>query len=200
MIAGDYGDNKKGQKNRIYFWLKHEVWSLYEAALLFADINPDSVRLKNDLKKFDFQRLTSLKGITYDDRKADFDECMVLLDYENTSRDIYRCLSGKNESDTPQNWIDLAISKQFTIPWQEVIEQGVYMSRNIEKPLKDIERNSLLIIIAALAIAAKVDINKTSKAGSLIANMTQLIGASIGATTIETHLKKINQALVSRTK
>ena len=200
MIAGDYGDNKKGQKNRIYFWLKHEVWSLYEAALLFADINPDSVRLKNDLKKFDFQRLTSLKGITYDDRKADFDECMVLLDYENTSRDIYRCLSGKNESDTPQNWIDLAISKQFTIPWQEVIEQGVYMSRNIEKPLKDIERNSLLIIIAALAIAAKVDINKTSKAGSLIANMTQLIGAPIGATTIETHLKKINQALVSRTK
>jgi len=200
MIAGDYSDNKNGQENRIYFWLKHEVWSLYEAALLFADINPDSVRLKNDLKKFDFQRLTSLKGITYDDRKADFDECMVLLDYENTSRDIYRCLSGKNESDTPQNWIDLAISKQFTIPWQEIIEQGVYMSRNIEKPLKDIERNSLLIIIAALAKEAKVDIDKISKAGILIANMTQLIGAPIGATTIETHLKKINQALVSRTK
>lgn len=195
MIAGDYGDNKKGQENRIYFWLKHEVWSLYEAALLFADINPDSVRLKNDLKKFDFQRLTSLKGITYDDRKADFDECMVLLDYENTSRDIYRCLSGKNESDTPKNWIDLAISKKFTIPWQ-----GVYMSRNIEKPLKDIERNSLLIIIAALAIAAKVDIDKTSKAGVYIASLTDQLGVSVGATTIETHLKKIKNAIESRTK
>lgn len=199
MMASDYGDNKKGQKNRIYFWLKHEVWSLYEAALLFSDVNPDSVRLKNDLNMFDFQHLTSLKGITYDDRKADFDECMVLLDYENTSRDIYRCLSGKNESDTPQNWIDLAISKQFTIPWQEVIEQGVYMSRNTEKPLKDIERNSLLIIIAALAKDAKVDIDKISKAGEYIAGLTDQLGASVSATTIERHLKKIKNAIESRT-
>ena len=199
MIAGDYGDNKKGQKNRIYFWLKHEVWSLYEAALLFADINPDSVKLKNDLNKFDFLRLTSLKGITYDDRKANLDECMVLLNYENTSSDIYRCLSGKNESDTAQNWIDLAISKQFTIPWQEVIEQGIYMSRNIEKPLKDIERNSLLIIIAALAKEAKVDINKISKAGEYIAGLTDQLGSSVGATTIERHLKKIKNAIESRT-
>ncbi len=195
MMASDYGDNKKGQENRIYFWLKHEVWSLYEAALLFADVNPDSVRLKNDLNMFDFQHLTSLKGITYDDRKADFDECMVLLDYENTSRDIYRCLSGKNESDTPQNWIDLAISKKFIIPWQ-----GVYMSRNKETPLKDIERNTLLIIIAALAKEAKVDINKISKAGEYIAGLTDQLGSSVGATTIERHLKKIKNAIESRIK
>jgi hypothetical protein len=199
MMASDYSDNKNGQKNRIYFWLKHEVWSLYEAALLFADINPDSVKLKNDLNKFDFLRLTSLKGITYDDRKANLDECMVLLNYENTSSDIYRCLSGKNESDTPQNWIDLAISKQFTISWQEVIEQGVYMSRNIEKPLKDIERNSLLIIIAALAKDAKVDIDKISKAGEYIAGLTDQLGASVSPTTIERHLKKIKNAIESRT-
>ena len=70
----------------------------------------------------------------------------------------------------------------------------------ISKPLSNIERETLLIIIAALAKEAKVDIVKTSKAGDLIANMTQLIGAPIGATTIETHLKKINQAIVNRTK
>ena len=69
-----------------------------------------------------------------------------------------------------------------------------------EKPLSDKERETLLIIIAALAKEAKVDITKISKTGDLIANMTQLIGAPIGATTIETHLKKINQALVNRTK
>jgi len=68
------------------------------------------------------------------------------------------------------------------------------------KPLLNIERETLLIIIAALAKEAKVDIVKTSKAGDLIANMTQLIGAPIGATTIETHLKKINQALQKRAK
>ena len=141
-MASDYSDNKNGQKNRIYFWLKHEVWSLYEAALLFADINPDSVKLKNDLNKFDFLRLTSLKGITYDDRKANLDECKALLDYENTSNDIYRCLSGKNESDTPQNWIDLAISKQFTIPWLgAAIERGFYNLEQSEEAKQPFDKS-----------------------------------------------------------
>ena len=39
-----------------------------------------------------------------------------------------------------------------------------------------------------------------TKASDLIANMTQLIGAPIGATTIERHLKIINQAILNRTK
>ena len=69
-----------------------------------------------------------------------------------------------------------------------------------EKPLSDKEREALLIIIAALAKEAKIDINKASKAGELIANLTQQIGAFVGATTIETHLKKISQALQSRAK
>ena len=62
------------------------------------------------------------------------------------------------------------------------------------------ERETLLVIIAALAKEAKVDIAKTSKTGELIANMTQTLGASVGATTIETHLKKIPKALESRAK
>ena len=67
-------------------------------------------------------------------------------------------------------------------------------------PLVGSERETLLIIIAALAKEAKIDIVKTSKAGDLIATITQTIGAPVGATTIETHLKKIPQALVSRAK
>ena len=149
MMAGDYGDNKNGQENRIYFWLKHEVWSLYDAALLFADINPSSVKLKDDLNKFDFKLLTNLKGITYDDRKADFDECKALLDYENTSSDIYRCLNSKNESDIPQNWIERAISKQFTIPWLDAaIERGFYKlqqsveaKQQFDKPHANVSEN-----------------------------------------------------------
>lgn len=69
-----------------------------------------------------------------------------------------------------------------------------------ENPLIGSERETLLIIIAALAKEAKVNVGQISKAGDLIANMTQLIGAPVGATTIETHLKKILQALESRTK
>ena len=106
-------------------------------------------------------------------------------------------------SNPPAYYIEWALSKGLEIPWLKyAIEKGFYIpkSADIEKPLLNTERDTLLVIIAALAKEAKVDIEKTSKAGSLIANMTQLIGAPIGATTIETHLKKINQALVSRTK
>lgn len=72
---------------------------------------------------------------------------------------------------------------------------------NLEsEPLLNTERETPLVIIAALAKEAKVDITKTSKAGDLISNMTQLFGAPVGATTIETHLKKIPQALLSRAK
>lgn len=68
------------------------------------------------------------------------------------------------------------------------------------KPLVNKERETLLVIIAALAKEAKINIDKTSKAGVLIANMTHLIGVPIGATTIETHLNKIKQALENRAK
>ena len=71
---------------------------------------------------------------------------------------------------------------------------------NAAKPTSERERETLLVIIAALAKEAKVDIKKISKASDLIANMTQLIGAPIGATTIERHLKIINQAILNRTK
>lgn len=68
------------------------------------------------------------------------------------------------------------------------------------KSLVGKERETLLVIIAALAKEANIDITKTSKAGEIIASMTQQLGASIGATTIETHLKKISQALGNRAK
>ena len=78
--------------------------------------------------------------------------------------------------------------------------EAVSTDKKIDKPLSDKERETLLVIIAALAKEAKVDITKTSKAGELIASMTQQLGSSIGATTIETHLKKIPQALENRAK
>ena len=73
-------------------------------------------------------------------------------------------------------------------------------STTIDKPLIEKERETLLIIIAALAREYKVNITKTSKAGDLIANLTQILGVPIGATTIERHLKQIPQALENRAK
>lgn len=90
--------------------------------------------------------------------------------------------------------------------WELPSELLVLIDNNIDilptspKPLMNIERETLLIIIAALAKEAKIDIFKPSKAGDLIAKMTQQLGTSVGATTIERHLKNIPQALENRTK
>ena len=91
----------------------------------------------------------------------------------------------------------------FSQLFMRIEELNEIQSNNYDispKPLSNIERDTLLIIIGALAAEANIDVKKTSKAGELIANMTQIAGAPIGATTIENHLKKIPQALQNRAK
>lgn len=78
--------------------------------------------------------------------------------------------------------------------------QNDLIQNKVNKPLSNIERSTLLTIIAALAKEAKVDISKTSKAGESIANITQILGVPISATTIENKLKEIPQALENRAK
>ena len=117
---------------------------------------------------------------------------------------------GHPQSNPPMYYIEWALSKKIDIPWlQYAIDHGFYKPNTttdnqqpttIDKPLSNKERETLLVIIAALAKDSKVDISKTSKAGELIANMTDLLGSPVGATTIETLLKKIPKALESRAK
>lgn len=60
------------------------------------------------------------------------------------------------------------------------------------------ERNTLLTIIAALCKEAKIDHTKPAKAARLIQGAAAEMGASVGESTIEGHLKKIPEALESR--
>lgn len=69
-----------------------------------------------------------------------------------------------------------------------------------DKPITTKEKNTLLIIIAALCKEAKIDYAKASKTASLIQGVADRMGVSIGETTIEGYLKKIPDALGSRTK
>lgn len=92
---------------------------------------------------------------------------------------------------------------EFSQLFMRIEELREIQSINLDistKPLNNIERETLLVVIAALAKEAGLDIEKVSKTGVLIANMTQLIGVPVGATTIETLLKKIPQALENRTR
>jgi hypothetical protein len=67
-----------------------------------------------------------------------------------------------------------------------------------EKPIERRERTTLLVMIAALAKLAKIDVAKPSSAATAIESQTALMGARIAARTIENHLKRVSEALDSR--
>lgn len=69
-----------------------------------------------------------------------------------------------------------------------------------EKPLQTKERRSLLVVIAALAKEAGINIEQPSKAATIIEGMTVQMGAYVAKRTIEEHLKKIPDALEARSK
>lgn len=60
------------------------------------------------------------------------------------------------------------------------------------------ERNTLLVIIAALCKEAKIDYSKPSKAAGLIRDTALRMGVNVGESTIEAHLKRIPDAVEAR--
>jgi hypothetical protein len=77
---------------------------------------------------------------------------------------------------------------------------AVKVISEIDKPLGTRERNTLLIIIAALCEEAKLNYKTAAKTAVLIRSMTDQVDARIGESTIEGHLKKIPDALEARMK
>ena len=69
-----------------------------------------------------------------------------------------------------------------------------------QKPLSTVERNILLTMVAALCFGAKIDYKKHAKAAGLIKDLVVGIGANVGETTIEGHVKRIPEALEARMK
>lgn len=67
-------------------------------------------------------------------------------------------------------------------------------------PLSTRERNTLLSIIAVLCKEAKIDYVRCAKSAFIIKDLTAAMGLSIGESTIESHLKRIPEALEARTK
>jgi hypothetical protein len=64
-----------------------------------------------------------------------------------------------------------------------------------EKPLTTKERNTLLLVINALAEeGVKLDLSKTSKSAEVIAQLTQKAGNPVSARAIEKILKQIPEA------
>lgn len=64
--------------------------------------------------------------------------------------------------------------------------------------LESTERNTLLLVIAALIKNAEISLEKPSKAAGMIAALTQELGAKVSISTIEKIIKKIPDAVERR--
>lgn len=74
------------------------------------------------------------------------------------------------------------------------------VATSAEKPVSTKELNTLLTIIALLCKEAKLDYTVSSKTADLILSTAADMGVAIGKTTIREYLKKIPDALESRTR
>jgi len=75
------------------------------------------------------------------------------------------------------------------------VGQAGQQDASTEQPVRQRERTTLLVLVAALASAAKVDISKPSKAAGTIEALTQDLGARVSARAIEEHLKRVPDAI-----
>jgi hypothetical protein len=69
-----------------------------------------------------------------------------------------------------------------------------------EKPLEQRERDTLLVIIAALADLAKINVKKPATAGEKIGTRAAVLGAEVSSRAIQDHLNRIPEALERRRK
>ena len=81
---------------------------------------------------------------------------------------------------------------------QELEALYLHPPKVAEKPVERRERATLLVIIAALAKIAKIDVTKPSAAALAIESQTALMGSRVASRTIEDHLKRIPEALENR--
>lgn len=72
--------------------------------------------------------------------------------------------------------------------------------QTIEKPLETRERNTLLSIIGVLCKEAGHDITKPAKTAAILQSTAAQMGISLGESTIEGHIKKVADALATRSK
>ena len=222
MSISGYDKSEDGKENRLIHWLRVFNWSIEDAALILLNINPETViynEYEDNFSSYETFTGKQFVNINSGEFRLQFDNEYTGIDEDlsgnqiimNKVKDYKLYFGGSARIDfyiSPQQWIEAALFKSIDIPWLQFAKDNGFYKPNavnknlvsVDKPLSNKERNTFLVIIAALAKEAKLDIKTTSKTADLIAKITQNLGAPIGATTIENKLKEITQALESRAK
>jgi len=125
--------------------------------------------------------------------------------HESITTNAYRSLQA--EHDASESRVKKAI-EEFKILRQEkesieaerdTLRAMVDKTVEAEKPVSSKERNTLLVIIAALCKETNIDYNQRGVAGA-IQHLTEIIGSPITDDTIRSVLKQIGEAVDARSK
>jgi hypothetical protein len=178
-----------------YAAAKHKIfWTFHEAACYLAGVPV------GDRSQVTDPQSTSLVKRIYDDVKDGADA--ELFDWKET-RASDRWLGGRRA--TPCDLLQFAANRApvigYSIPAplldlsKAATPKG---SAAPDEPLSTKERNTALVIIAALAKHARIDISQPSKAANVIVSEAALLGARLGQRTVENWLKEAPDAIERR--
>jgi len=173
------------------FWLEKPYWTTDQAAFLLGGLDPDTFAGWSD--------------------SPDYNERQYYNIYFNMHRLITAAIKAKqiNKRQSPAKWLEWATTRKLKVTkslnaavdakWQEQPRAEANSAAGIQtKALGNRERNTLLVLIAALAKQAAIDLRMPSKAAAQMESATEQMGARIPQRTIEEHLKRIPEALEKR--
>ena len=170
---------------------KHEKQArLWHAVALACDMDPSNFSL------FDAPELSRLLRTP----PQAFDDLIALAKGSLGAGGILKLVS-KSDLGLEESDIKLAVFRKWAESIGTVLPSGFpgcaapKQAPEEEKAVEERERTTLLVLIAALAHEAGIDISKPSKAAGLIEGLTLRINARVAARTIENHLKRIPAAL-----
>jgi hypothetical protein len=187
-------------------WGRRELWTLLEAAYLVAgEIPPTAPR---QTIKYTATRLTDedVQRENLGGRSARI--YRELKDATDLRRlDFIRPRTGStgNRRVEPPKCLAWALQRGFeipasftglTTPEKKQLDRAALQDRELTTR----ERTTLLVLIAALATELKIDLGHPSKAGETISKMTERLGASVSARTIENHIRAASEAVDRRLK
>jgi hypothetical protein len=175
---------------------KQGLWTLFEASCLVADIKPPSIgHSPSWFSEIENKKVREIAEEAYRHAK-DAVQLGELKTYPPSKNSIPSALARVKPTEYVA-WIrqrgDPKISAELSNLFDDVQTAN-------EKPLSTRERTTLLTIIAALLKQQNIDWNQTTKAATIVASATELLGCLVSQRAIEEHLKKIPDVIERKTK
>jgi hypothetical protein len=212
-FAAEWGPNDVDDSTLSY-WFLHDSWTSEEAFLLIAGLDPNQTEFaKADPFRIESTYRLDVKYLARDARFGPDSGKGELEAAEYFCRQI-RALwkSGVHEDRNPPTYfIEWAKSKRIHIPWRGIVGQNkssntsereshdTSRSDHRRTPQETRHRNTLLVIVAALCKAAKVDFAAPGGARN-VAALTEAAGTVVDEDTVRKILREIPQAIERRLK